>query len=120
MLDEKLASVLSEAKTKTEIALSEATAENQGFEKKVWFAAEAAEFSSLIFSLTYHFQDFDPPAPVVKGKATLELLRDSSAILREIVESYAKEPKNSYAKLRTVVHYLWKAHRNVRKTKLSR
>lgn len=73
-----------------------------------------------MFSLTYHLEDFDPPAPVMKGKMTLELLRESSAILREIMEGYPKESKNSYVKLRTVVHYLWKAHRDVEKTKLSR
>ncbi len=56
----------------------------------------------------------------MKGKMTLELLRESSAILREIMEGYPKESKNSYVKLRTVVHYLWKAHRDVEKTKLSR
>ncbi len=56
----------------------------------------------------------------MKGKTTLELLRESSAIIREIVEGYEKEPKNSYVKLRTIVHYLWKAHRDVLKSKLSR
>ncbi|OLD04359.1 hypothetical protein E6H29_09890 [Candidatus Bathyarchaeota archaeon] len=65
-------------------------------------------------------EDFDPPAPVVKGKTTIELLRESSVTLREIVEGYASDPKSSYVKLRTVVHYLWRAHHNVRKTKLSR
>src|SRR6266849_6452794 len=87
MLEEKVGKALGEARAKLDAALD--LLSNGGAEpvKKVWLAEEAAEYSSLLYSLTYGLEDEDPPVPVRKRNAEpIPLVKESSESLRRATE----------------------------------
>ena len=57
VLEGKLDRALAEAETKTTKALESISNKREDSEKDVWAAAEAAEFASLIYALTYGLED---------------------------------------------------------------
>jgi hypothetical protein len=117
MLEEKVSTALEEARAKLDAALD--LLPNAGAEtvKKVWLAEEAAEYSSLLYSLTYGFEDEDPPVPVRKRNAEpIPLVKESSELLRRATELRGKSSLEGYGNLRTAVDKLRQVHYILEKT----
>ncbi len=111
MLEEKVGKALEEARAKLDAALDNLSKGGIGSEKKVWWAEEAAEYSSLLYSLTYGLEDEDPPVPVRKRNAeSIPLVKESSESLRRATELRGKSPLEGYRYLRTAVYKLREAH----------
>lgn len=110
-MEQKTGKALEEARTKLDIALSNLGAGGPDLYKKVWLAEEAAEYSSLLYSLTYGLEDFLPPLPVRKRKADPVLLvKESDGLLRLATELRDKTPKEGYTNLRTAIDKLRQSH----------
>jgi hypothetical protein len=111
MLEEKVGKALEEARAKLDAALDNLSKGGTGSEKKVWWAEEAAEYSSLLYSLTYGLEDEDPPVPVRKRNAEpIPLVKQSDESLRRATELRGKSPLEGYRYLRTAVYKLREAH----------
>ena len=111
MLEEKAGQALEEARAKLDAVLDHVSRDGTDLEKKVWLAEEAAEYSSLLYSLTYNLEDVDPPAPVRKRNAEpIPLVKESSESLRHATELRGKSPLEGYQYLRTTVYKLRQAH----------
>lgn len=110
MLEEKLRNALEEALHKTNLALNETSARSETFDKKIWDAADAVEYSSLLFSLTYNFEDVDPQVEDRKGDSAVALVKDSLELLKMAREMRARSSREAYSNLRTAAHYLKTAY----------
>jgi hypothetical protein len=111
MLEEKVEKALEEARAKLDAALDNLSRGGAESEKKVWWAEEAAEYSSLLYSLTYGLEDEDPPVPVRKRNAEpIPLVKQSDESLRRATELRGKSPLEAYRYLRTAVYKLREAH----------
>ena len=118
MLEEKVGQALEEARAKLDAALDHLSKEGTDSVKKVWWAEEAAEYSSLLYSLTYNLEDVDPPAPVRKRNAEPNpLVKESVESLRRATELRGKSPLEGYQYLRTTVYKLRQAHHILEKTR---
>jgi len=116
MLEEKVGKALEEARAKLDVALDYLSRGGSDSEKKVWWAEEAAEYSSLLYSLTYGLEDEDPPVPVRKRNAEpIPLVKESDESLRRATELRGKSPLEGYRYLRTTVYKLREAHRILEK-----
>jgi hypothetical protein len=121
MLEEKVGKALEEARAKLDTALDHLSKGGAESEKKVWWAEEAAEYSSLLFSLTYGLEDEDPPVPVRKRNAEpAPLVRESSELLRQATELRGKSSLEGYTYLRTAVYKLREAHHILEKARTKR
>jgi len=117
MLEEKVSKALEEARTKLDAALDHLSNGGTEPEKKVWWAEEAAEYSSLLYSLTYSLEDEDPPVPVRKRNAEpTSLVKESAESLRRATELRGKSSLEGYHNLRTAVYKLRQAHHILEKT----
>jgi len=111
MLEEKVSKALEETRTKLDAALDDLSNGGTESEKKVWWAEEAAEYSSLLYSLTYGLEDEDPPVPVRKRNAEpTSLVKESAESLRRATELRGKSSLEGYQYLRTTVYKLRQAH----------
>lgn len=111
VLEEKVGKALDEARAKLDTALDSLSKGGAESEKKVWWAEEAAEYSSLLYSLTYGLEDEDPPVPVRKRNAEpIPLVKESSESLRHATELRGKSSLEGYHNLRTAVYKLRQAH----------
>ena len=110
ILLKSLSKALDEAWEKANKALQDIGQDAEGYEKKVWAAAESAEYASLLFSLTYDLEDVDPPPPMKKIPETRDLVRGSVEALRHVRKPRGKQKTEDYKNLRTAVHYLRTAH----------
>src|SRR5712664_571505 len=111
MLEEKVRKALEEARTKLDTALDNLSKGRTDSEKKVWLAEEASEYSSLLYSLTYHLENEDPPVPVRKRNAEpIPLVKESAESVRRATELRGKSPLEGYQYLRTTVYKLREAH----------
>jgi hypothetical protein len=116
MLEEKVEKALEEARVKLDAALDHLSRGGAESVKKVWWAEEAAEYSSLLYSLTYSLEDEDPPVPVRKRNAEpIPLVKESSESLQYATELRGKSPLEGYRYLRTAVYKLREAHRILEK-----
>jgi hypothetical protein len=121
MLEEKVGKALEEARAKLDTALELLSKGGPDLVKKVWWAEEAAEYSSLLYSLTYGFEDEDPPAPVRKRNAeAIPLVKESSELLRHATELRGKSSLEGYRYLRTTVYKLRQAHHILEKAGANR
>src|SRR5260370_40279960 len=117
MLEKKVSKALEEARTKLDAALDHLSNGGTDPEKKVWWAEEAAEYSSLLSSLTYSLEDEDPPVPVRKRNAEPpSLVKESAESLRRATELRGKSSFEGYHNLRTAVYKLRHAHHILEKT----
>lgn len=111
MFEEKVGKALEEARAKLDVALDHLSKGGTDSVKKVWWAEEAAEYSSLLYSLTYGLEDEDPPVPVRKRNAEPAfLIKDSVESLRRATELRGKSSLEGYQYLRTTVDKLRQAH----------
>ncbi len=110
MLEEKVGKALEEARAKLDVALDHLPKGGAESVKKVWWAEEAAEYSSLLYSLTYGLEDEDPPVPVRKRNAEpIPLVKESAESLRLAIELRGKSSLEGYQYLRTAVYKLREA-----------
>jgi hypothetical protein len=87
----------------------------------IWLAAEAVEYSSLLFNLRYGLEDMDPEVKIRKGKAPLVLVKESMVLLKRAREGRHKKAKDAYVNLRTAADYLKTAHlHQVKKSAMKR
>ena len=112
VLETKLNKALEEAWTKANAALEDTTKGVEGSAKKIWLAAEAAEYSSLLYSLAYGLEDVDPPPPEKKGLDTLSLVKESVAALSQVRTPGRLKREHAYETLRNSVHGLRTAYLN--------
>src|SRR5215471_7390896 len=118
---EKLLKALDEAWTKLHVAINTPVNESKLLELNAHFAAEAVEYSSFLFSLTYGLEDFDPVVRVDKKQEPIALLKDSVDPLKRARELREKSPEEAYTSLRTAAETLQVAYLNqVKKMKKSK
>ena len=106
LLEEKLRTALEEAWAKASAALEEVVKGDEGDAKKVWLAAEAAEYSSLLYSLTYGLEDVDPPVRETKGRDAVDLVKESVEALNLIRAGEQTDQREAYGMLRIASHGL--------------
>lgn len=111
-LEGKLNGALDEAWSKLNRALEQTSKHSEQYEKDIWMAAEAVEYSSLLFNLTYGLDDLDPIPKDKKGEDALTLVRDSTDLFIEAREVRNKSSVEAYAKIRHAAHYLKRAYLN--------
>ena len=109
-LESKLERALDDAWSKVNIALDKTSKSSPDVALGIWFAAEAVEYSSLLFNLTYGLEDLGPAVKIRKGEAALVLVKDSMELLKRAREGRRKSPTDAYVSLRTAADYLMAAH----------
>jgi hypothetical protein len=109
-LESKLERALDEAWSKVNVALDKTSTSSADVALGIWFAAEAVEYSSLLFNLTYGFEDLEPPIKIRKGESALVLVKNSMELLRRAREGRRMSATDAYANLRTAADYLKAAH----------
>ncbi|HYY91383.1 MAG TPA: hypothetical protein VE955_05285 [Candidatus Dormibacteraeota bacterium] len=112
IVEDKLAKALEEAWTKANQALDQATNNSQEAEMNIRLAAEAVEYSSALFSLTYSLEDLDPEVKIARNTQTLVLVKDSVDALRQARELRGSSAAEAYTRLRTSADYLKRAYLN--------
>ena len=112
MLEEKLSNALEEAWLKTNTALEQTAKRSEKFEMGIWLAAEAIEYSSLLFSLTYGLEDLDPRPRETRSEDPLVLVKESLELLKQAREARERSSIQAYASLRAAGHCLKTAHLN--------
>jgi len=109
-LESKLEKALDDAWSKVNIALDNASKPSAAFPMKIWFAAEALEYSSLLFNLTYGLEDLKPTVKPRKHEPAKVLIKDSMDLLKRAREGRHKSSADAYVDLRTAADYLKTAH----------
>jgi hypothetical protein len=109
-LEQKLERALDDAWSKVNIALDEASKSSADFAKAIWLAAEAVEYSSLLFNLAYGLEDLDTEVRNRKREDPLILIKDSLDLLKRARERREGSSADAYVNLRTAADYLKAAH----------
>lgn len=105
-LEEKLGRALDEAWTKVNRALELRSSEPSELAATLHQAAEAVEFSSALFSLTYDLEDFDPEVKIKRNSEPTSLVKESLELLRKTRELRRVSSREAYSNLRTAADYL--------------
>jgi len=109
-LEEKVDKALEEAWSKVNIAVESTAKRLEQSTMTLWLAAEAAEYSSALFSLAYGLEDLDPEVKITRGRDFLELVKDSMEALKRARELRPKSVAEAYTSLRTAAGYLKAAY----------
>ena len=109
-LESRLGKALEDAWSKVNIALDKTSRSSADVALEIWFAAEALEYSSLLFNLTHNLEDVRPTVKPRKGEAALVLVKDSMELLKQVREGRQRSAKDAYVNLRTAADYLKVAH----------
>ena len=109
-LESRLEKALEDAWSKVNIAFDKTSKSSADVAMVIWFAAEALEYSSLLFNLTYGLEDVKPAVKLRKGEAALVLVKDSMELLKQVREGRQRSAKDAYVDLRTAADYLKVAH----------
>ena len=109
-LESRLEKALEDAWSKVNIALDRTSRSSADVALEIWFAAEALEYSSLLFNLTYGLEDVKPAVKLRKGEVALVLVKDSMELLKQVREGRQRSAKDAYVDLRTAADYLKVAH----------
>ena len=109
-LESKLEKSLEDAWSKVNIAFDKTSKSSADVAMVIWFAAEALEYSSLLFNLTYSLEDVRPTVKPRKGETALVLVKDSMELLKQVREGRQRSAKDAYVNLRTAADYLKVAH----------
>lgn len=109
-LQEKLDKALDEAWTKVNRASELAPNESSVAAVILHQAAEAVEFSSALFSLTYGLEDFDPEVRIKRNSEPTALVKESIELLRKSRELHKVSSREAYSNLRTAADYLKTAY----------
>lgn len=109
-LESKLEKALDEAWSKVNIVLDKASKPSASYAMEIWLAAEALEYSSLLFNLAYGLEDLKPTVKSRKHEAAVVLIEDSIELLKRAREGRHKSAADAYVNLRTAADYLKTAH----------
>lgn len=109
-LEDRLDKALDEAWTKLNAALEGANGKPEDSKRSVWLAAEAVEYASLVFNLTYGLDDLDPVVKIKRGEDPLVLLKDSYQSLKNARELREKSATDAYISLRSAADKLKAAY----------
>ena len=109
-MQERLDKALDEAWSKLNAALEGASGSPEDSKRSVWLAAEAVEYASLVFNLTYGLDDLDPVVKIKRGEDPLVLLKDSYESLKTARELREKSATDAYVNLRTAADKLKAAY----------
>ena len=109
-LEEKVNKAFEEAWSKVSIAVDSVAGRSGESVMALWLAAEAAEYTSALFSLAYGLEDLDPEVKVVRSRDPLGLVQDSIEALRRASELRWKSAAEAYLSLRTAAGYLKDAY----------
>jgi len=109
-LEEKVDKALEEAWSKVNIAVESTAKRLEQSTMTLWLAAEAAEYSSALFSLAYGLEDLDPEVKPLKGRDSVRLVRESIEALRRARELRPTSVTEAYSSLRTAAGYLKAAY----------
>jgi hypothetical protein len=110
LLESKLEEVLDDAWSKVNVALDKTSNSSADVPLAIWLAAEALEYSSLLFNLAYGLDDLKPAVKPRKHDAALVLVKDSMYLLKRAREGRQKSATDAYLNLRTAADYLKAAH----------
>ena len=110
LLDSRLEKALDDAFSKVNIAHDRVSKPSANFVMEVWLAAEALEYSSLLFNLTYGLEDLKPVVKSRKHESAIILIKDSMDLLKRTREGRHKSAADAYVNLRTAADYLKTAH----------
>ncbi len=103
-LEKKLQEAIEETWAKANAARDETLKESESSAKKVWLAAEAAEYSCLLYSLTYGLEDVTPPLKETKGLDSKTLVNESLKALKLIRDQPMAKHEEAYRMLRNAAH----------------
>ena len=109
-LEEKVDKALEEAWSKVNIAVDSIAGRPGESVMALWLAAEAAEYTSALFSLAYGLEDLDPEVKITRGRELLGLVKDSMEALKRARELRPKSVAEAYTSLRTAAGYLKAAY----------
>jgi len=109
-LEEKVNKAFEEAWSKVSIAVDSVAGRSGESVMALWLAAEAAEYTSALFSLAYGLEDLDPEVKVVRSRDPLGLVQDSIEALRKARDLRPKSVAEAYTSLRTAAGYLKAAY----------
>lgn len=105
-LEEKLDKALDEAWTKVSRASELTSGGASELAATLHQAAEAVEFSSALFSLTYDLEDFDPEVRIKRNSEPTSLVKESLELLRKARELRKVSSREAYSNLRAAADYL--------------
>ncbi len=121
VLEGKLDRALAEAETKTSKAADSLTNKTENSEKDLWAAAEATEFASLVYALTYSLEDSTVTTTRKDDEDTSTMVRDASQNLRRVQTLRKQLDKDSllegYKVLRGTTDSLRNAYLRITKIK---
>ncbi len=121
VLEGKLDRALAEAETKTSRALESITSKTEDSEKDLWAAAEATEFASLVYALTYSLEDSTVTTTRKDDEDTSTMVRDAPQNLRRVQTLRKQLDKDSllegYKVLRGTTDSLRNAYLRITKIK---
>lgn len=110
LLEEKLAKALEEASYKVGLALDPNPTSSAELEMAMRLAAEAVEYSSALFSLTFGLEDVNPEVRIDKKADPSALVRSSADLLKKVCELQRTSAVGAYANLRKAADYLKTAY----------
>jgi hypothetical protein len=106
VFEDRLTKALDEAWSKVNRALEEQAEHTGDWEMSVRLAAEAVEYSSAMFSLTYGLEDFDPAVKIEKKLDPQVLLKESVELLRRARDLRRSSTAEAYSSLRAAADHL--------------
>jgi len=109
-LEEKVNKAFEEAWSKVSIAVDSVAGRSGESVMALWLAAEAAEYTSALFSLAYGLEDLDPKVKITRGRELLGLVKDSMEALKRARELRPKSVAEAYTSLITAAGYLKAAY----------
>ena len=109
-LEEKVNKAFEETWSKVNIAVDSIAGRPGESVMALWLAAEAAEYTSALFSLAYGLEDLDPEVKITRGRELLGLVQDSMEALKRARELRPKSVAEAYTSLRTAAGYLKAAY----------
>jgi hypothetical protein len=110
LLEARLEKALDDAWSKVNIALDKSSKASANLAMEIWLAAEALEYSSLLFNLAYGLEDLKPAVKPRKHETAIVLIKDSMALLKRVREGRQTSATDAYVNLRTAADYLKTAH----------
>jgi hypothetical protein len=106
VFEKRLNKALDEAWSKVNKALEPQSVQSGEWEMRIRLAAEAVEYSSALFSLTYGLEDFDPEVEVYRNIDPHALVKESVEELKRARELRQSSTTEAYSSLRAAADHL--------------
>jgi hypothetical protein len=112
VFEDRLSKALDEAWSKVNKVLEQPVDQSGEWEMSIRLAAEAVEYSSALFSLTYGLEDLDPEVKIERKADPLVLLKESVEELKRAREMRQRSTTEAYSSLRAAADHLKIAYLN--------